>query len=93
VQTSVEIIYNILQGCLYTIVIYSMIGYEWKADKFLYFLFFIISSFNYFTLFGMMLVAMTPSSLLANILAGFAVPLWNLFSGFLVFRVVCKALY
>ncbi|XP_047094367.1 ABC transporter G family member 48-like isoform X2 [Lolium rigidum] len=86
-QTSVEIIYNILQGCLYTIVIYSMIGYEWKADKFLYFLFFIISSFNYFTLFGMMLVAMTPSSLLANILAGFAVPLWNLFSGFLVFRV------
>ncbi|KAM0864568.1 hypothetical protein ACQ4PT_043847 [Festuca glaucescens] len=86
-QTSVEIIYNILQGCLYTIVIYSMIGYEWKADKFLYFLFFIISSFNYFTLFGMMLVAFTPSSLLANILAGFAIPLWNLFSGFLVFRV------
>ncbi|KAM0921955.1 hypothetical protein ACQ4PT_006510 [Festuca glaucescens] len=85
--TNVEIIYNILQGCLYTIVIYSMIGYEWKADKFLYFLFFIISSFNYFTLFGMMLVAFTPSLLLANILAGFAIPLWNLFSGFLVFRV------
>nr|XP_051204058.1 ABC transporter G family member 48-like isoform X1 [Lolium perenne] len=86
-QTSVEIIYNSLQGFLYTIIIYSMIGYEWKADKFLYFLFFIISSFNYFTLFGMMLVALTPSAMLANILTSFAMPLWNLFAGFLVVRM------
>jgi hypothetical protein len=92
VQTTVEIIYNILQGCLYTIVIYSMIGYEWKADKFLYFLFFIISSFNYFTLFGMMLVALTPSAMFANILASFAMPLWNLFAGFLIARMVSKTL-
>ncbi|CAM0878459.1 unnamed protein product [Alopecurus aequalis] len=87
-QTSVEIIYNIVQGCLYTIVIYSMIGYEWKADKFFYFLFFIIQSFNYFTLFGMMLVALTPSAMLANILISFAMPLWNLFAGFLVVRTM-----
>jgi hypothetical protein len=92
VQTSVEIIYNSLQGFLYTIIIYSMIGYEWKADKFLYFLFFIISSFNYFTLFGMMLVALTPSAMLANILTSFVMPLWNLFAGFLVVRMVSKAL-
>ncbi|KAK1645314.1 hypothetical protein QYE76_063119 [Lolium multiflorum] len=87
-QTSVEIIYNILQGCLYTLLIYSMIGYEWKADKFFYFLFFIISSFNYFTLFGMMLVALTPSAMLANILISFVMPLWNLFAGFLVARTL-----
>jgi hypothetical protein len=86
----VEIIYNILQGCLYTLLIYSMIGYEWKADKFFYFLFFIISSFNYFTLFGMMLVALTPSAMLANILISFVMPLWNLFAGFLVARTVHK---
>ncbi|KAM0823890.1 hypothetical protein ACQ4PT_070564 [Festuca glaucescens] len=86
-QTSVEVIYNSLQGCLYTIIIYSMVGYEWKADKFLYFLFFIISSFNYFTLFGMMLVALTPSAMLANILTSFVMPLWNLFAGFLVVRM------
>uniref|UniRef100_A0ACD5TPW7 Uncharacterized protein n=1 Tax=Avena sativa TaxID=4498 RepID=A0ACD5TPW7_AVESA len=85
-QTSVEILYNIVQGCLYTIIIYSMIGYDWKADKFFYFLFFIISSFNYFTLFGMMLVALTPSAMLANILISFTMPLWNLFAGFLVVR-------
>jgi len=85
-QSSVEIMYNIVQGCLYTLIIYSMIGYDWKADKFFYFLFFIIQSFNYFTFFGMMLVALTPSALLANILISFAMPLWNLFAGFLVFR-------
>ncbi|VAH54709.1 unnamed protein product [Triticum turgidum subsp. durum] len=85
-QTGVEIIYNILQGCLYTIIIYSMIGYEWKADKFFYFLFFIIASFNYFSLFGMMLVALTPSALLANIIISFVLPLWNLFAGFLIVR-------
>jgi hypothetical protein len=89
-QTSVEIIYNILQGCLYTILIYSMIGYEWKADKFFYFLFFIIASFNYFTLFGMMLVALTPSAMIANILISFVLPLWNLFAGFLIVRPVSK---
>ncbi|KAM0856563.1 hypothetical protein ACQ4PT_045746 [Festuca glaucescens] len=87
-QTSVEIIYNIVQGCLYTLVIYPMIGYDWKADKFFYFLFFIISSFNYFTLFGMMLVALTPSAMLASILVTFALPLWNLFAGFLVVRTM-----
>jgi hypothetical protein len=92
VQTSVEIIYNVLHGIyLYTLVIYSMIGYEWKADKFFYFLFFIISSFNYFTLFGMMLVAaLTPSAMLANILISFVMPLWNLFAGFIVPRTVSR---
>ncbi|KAE8795143.1 PDR-type ABC transporter [Hordeum vulgare] len=83
-QTCVEVIYNILQGIQYTVIIYVMIGYEWKAAKFFYFLFFIISSFNYFTLFGMMLVALTSSSMLANIPIAFVLPLWNLFAGFLV---------
>nr|CAB3492357.1 unnamed protein product [Digitaria exilis] len=82
----VEVMYNILQGILYTVIIYAMIGYDWKADKFFYFLFFITASFNYFTLFGMMLVACTPSALLANILITFALPLWNLFAGFLIVR-------
>lgn len=85
-QTCVEVIYTILQGILYTVIIYAMIGYDWKADKFFYFLFFITASFNYFTLFGMMLVACTPSALLANILITFALPLWNLFAGFLIVR-------
>uniref|UniRef100_M8ALM4 Pleiotropic drug resistance protein 5 n=1 Tax=Aegilops tauschii TaxID=37682 RepID=M8ALM4_AEGTA len=85
-QACMEIIYNILQGMLYTILIYVMIGYDWKVDKFFYFMFFIIASFNYFTLFGMMLVSLTPSAMLASILVSFVLPLWNLFAGFLVVR-------
>uniref|UniRef100_M8AXT3 Pleiotropic drug resistance protein 5 n=1 Tax=Aegilops tauschii TaxID=37682 RepID=M8AXT3_AEGTA len=85
-QTCVEVMYNIVQGIEYTLIIYSMIGYEWKAAKFFYFLFFIISCFNYFTLFGMMLVALSSSAMLANIIIAFVLPLWNLFSGFLVTR-------
>ncbi|KAM3278952.1 hypothetical protein ACQJBY_046320 [Aegilops geniculata] len=85
-QTCVEMIYNIVQGIQYTVIIYAMIGYEWKVAKFFYFLFFIISCFNYFTLFGMMLVALTSSSMLANIPIAFVLPLWNLFAGFLVAR-------
>ncbi|XBH95564.1 hypothetical protein VPH35_086106 [Triticum aestivum] len=85
-QTCVEMIYNIVQGIQYTVTIYVMIGYEWKVAKFFYFLFFIISCFNYFTLFGMMLVALTSSSMLANIPIAFILPLWNLFAGFLVAR-------
>jgi hypothetical protein len=88
----VEVIYNIFQGILYTVLIYAMIGYDWKADKFFYFLFFITASFNYFTTFGMMLVACTPSALLANILITFALPLWNLFAGFLIVRPVSNAM-
>jgi hypothetical protein len=84
----VEVIYTILQGILYTVIIYATIGYDWKADKFLYFLFFMTACFNYFGLFGMMLVACTPSALLANILITFALPLWNLFAGFLIVRPV-----
>lgn len=87
-QTCVEVIYTILQGILYTVIIYATIGYDWKADKFLYFLFFMTACFNYFGLFGMMLVACTPSALLANILITFALPLWNLFAGFLIVRPV-----
>ena len=82
--------YNIVQGIEYTLIIYSMIGYEWKAAKFFYFLFFIISCFNYFTLFGMMLVALSSSAMHANIIIAFVLPLWNLFSGFLVMRPVSE---
>ncbi|CAN6247786.1 unnamed protein product [Urochloa humidicola] len=85
-QACVEVIYNVLQGIMYTVLIYAMIGYDWKVDKFFYFLFFITASFNYFTFFGMMLVSCTPSALLANILIAFALPLWNLFAGFLIAR-------
>lgn len=87
-QTVVELVYSIAQGILYTIPLYSMIGYEWKADKFFYFMFFLTCSFLYFSLFGAMLVTCTPSAMLASIVVSFSLTGWNIFAGFLVPRPV-----
>ncbi|KAL6656651.1 hypothetical protein ACP70R_004431 [Stipagrostis hirtigluma subsp. patula] len=84
--TIVEFVYNAAQGILYTILIYAMIGYEWKADKFFYFLFFIIASFVYITTYGAMLITCTPSQMLASILVSFTLTQWNIFAGFLITR-------
>jgi len=84
--TVVELVYSIAQGILYTIPLYSMIGYEWKADKFFYFMFFLTCSFLYFSLFGAMLVTCTPSAMLASIVVSFSLTGWNIFAGFLVPR-------
>ncbi|KAB8105656.1 hypothetical protein EE612_039625, partial [Oryza sativa] len=85
-QGFVEFCYSAVQGVLYTILIYSMIGYEWKADKFFYFLFFMIAAFAYFTLFSMMLVACTASEMLAAVLVSFVLSSWNNFAGFIIPR-------
>jgi len=85
-MTAVEFLYCIAQGILYTIPIYTMIGYDWKADKFFYFLFFITASFLYFSMFGAMLISCTPSQILASILVSIILTCWNIFSGFLITR-------
>lgn len=69
-----------------------MIGYDWKADKFFYFLFFMIMNFVYYALFGMMLISCTPSQLLANILVAFVLSQWNNFAGFIIARPVGTSL-
>ncbi|KDP42709.1 hypothetical protein JCGZ_23649 [Jatropha curcas] len=85
-QVAIEAIYVTVQSICYTLVLYSMIGFEWDTGKFLWFLYFIITSFIYFTLYGMMLVALTPGHQIAAIVMSFFLSFWNLFSGFLVPR-------
>ena len=84
-----EFLYCIAQGILYTIPIYTMVGYDRKADKCFYFLFFITASFLYFSMFGAMLISCTPSQILASILVSIILTCWNIFSGFLITRPVC----
>ncbi|CAH2059084.1 unnamed protein product [Thlaspi arvense] len=83
---AVEIIYNALQTGVYTLILYSMIGYDWTVAKFLWFYYYMLTSFIYFTLYGMMLVALTPNYQVAGICMSFFLSLWNLFSGFLIPR-------
>ncbi|XP_023766490.1 pleiotropic drug resistance protein 2 isoform X1 [Lactuca sativa] len=86
-QLAIEVVYVGIQTLIYTLLLYSMIGFQWSADKFLWFYFFIFMCFVYFTLYGMMLVALTPNYQIAAITMSFFLRLWNLFSGFMIPRM------
>ncbi|KAA8539163.1 hypothetical protein F0562_025855 [Nyssa sinensis] len=85
-QVTVETIYVAIQTLVYSLILYSMIGFHWRVDKFLWFYYYIMMCFVYFTLYGMMLVALTPSYQIAAIVMSFFLSFWNLFSGFLIPR-------
>ncbi|CAN4105849.1 unnamed protein product [Withania somnifera] len=85
-QVAIETIYVAIQTFIYSLLLYSMIGFHWTAAKFFWFYFFIFMCFVYFTVYGMMLVALTPSYPIAAIVMTFFLTFWNLFSGFLIPR-------
>ncbi|KAK7284890.1 hypothetical protein RJT34_19644 [Clitoria ternatea] len=85
-QVAIEAIYNLIQAAVYSVIIYSMIGFDWKAANFFWFFYYIFMSFIYFTLYGMMLVALTPGHQVAAICMSFFLGFWNLFSGFMIPR-------
>ncbi|KAK1300229.1 Pleiotropic drug resistance protein 2 [Acorus calamus] len=85
-QVCIEIIYIAAQTLVYSFLLFSMIGFSWKATNFFWFLFFIFMCFIYFTMYGMMVVALTPNYQIAAITMSFFLSFWNLFSGFLISR-------
>lgn len=89
-QVAIEVFYTGIQTFIYSLLIYSMIGFEWSADKFFWFYFYMFMCFVYFILYGMMLVALTPNYQIAAITMTFFLSFWNLFSGFIIPRTVHK---
>ncbi|KAL3646852.1 ABC transporter G member 39 [Castilleja foliolosa] len=85
-QVAVETIYVAVQTAMYTLLLFSMIGFEWTFVKFIWFYYYIFTSFVYFVLYGMMFVALTPNIQVATITLSFFVSFWNLFCGFLLPR-------
>ncbi|XP_041993830.1 pleiotropic drug resistance protein 2-like isoform X2 [Salvia splendens] len=85
-QVAIETVYVAIQTLAYSLLLYSMIGYEWTGEKFFYFYYFIFMCFTYFSMYGMMVVALTPGYQIAAIVMSFFLSFWNLFSGFLVPR-------
>ncbi|PQQ10338.1 pleiotropic drug resistance protein 2 [Prunus yedoensis var. nudiflora] len=85
-QVAIETIYVAIQTFMYSCILYSMIGYTWKVEKFFYFYYFVFMCFTYFTMTGMMMIALTPNSQIAAIVMSFFTNFWNLFSGFLIAR-------
>ncbi|GFZ11193.1 pleiotropic drug resistance 6 [Actinidia rufa] len=85
-QVAIEAIYVSIQTLLYGLLLYSMIGFPWELSKFLWFYYYITMCFMYMTLYGMMVVALTPNIQIASIAMSFFLSFWNLFSGFLLPR-------
>ncbi|VFQ72953.1 unnamed protein product [Cuscuta campestris] len=85
-QVAIEIPYVLMQSVVYGLVVYAMIGFEWNAGKFFWYLFMMFFTLLYFTYYGMMSVAITPNQNVASIVSAFFYGVWNLFSGFMIPR-------
>ncbi|KAF5466684.1 hypothetical protein F2P56_016589 [Juglans regia] len=85
-QVAIELPYVFMQSAVYGIIVYAMIGFEWTAAKFFWYLFFMYFTLLYFTFYGMMSVAFTPNHHIAAIVSSAFYAIWNLFSGFIVPR-------
>ncbi|KAK4836952.1 hypothetical protein QYF36_001596 [Acer negundo] len=83
-QVAIEVPYIFQQALTYGVIVYSMIGFEWNAIKFFWYIFFMYSTLFYFTLYGMMTLAVTPNYLIASIVSSAFYAIWNLFTGFIV---------
>ncbi|XP_010658730.1 pleiotropic drug resistance protein 2 [Vitis vinifera] len=86
-QVAIEAIYVAIQTLVYSLLLYSMMGFYWRVDKFLWFYYYLLMCFIYFTLYGMMIVALTPNHQIAAIVMSFFLSFWNLFAGFLIPRM------
>ncbi|KAG8048144.1 hypothetical protein GUJ93_ZPchr0008g11702 [Zizania palustris] len=85
-QVSVELPYMLVQVFIFSAIVYPMIGFEMKASKFFWFALYMVLSFMYYTLYGMMTVALTPNIEIAAGLSFLIFIFWNVFSGFIVGR-------
>ncbi|XP_028082709.1 pleiotropic drug resistance protein 2-like [Camellia sinensis] len=85
-QVSIEMVYVTIQTLVYSLLLFSMIGFEWKVGKVLWFYYYMLMCFIYFTIYGMMIVALTPGFQIAAVVMSFFLNFWNLFSGFLIPR-------
>ncbi|XP_052300205.1 pleiotropic drug resistance protein 1-like isoform X3 [Citrus sinensis] len=85
-QAAIEIPYIFIQSSLYGVLVYAMIGFDWTAAKFFWYIFFMFFTLLYFTFYGMMAVAMTPNHHIAAIVSTLFFGFWNVFTGFLIPR-------
>jgi len=87
-KVAIEIPYIFVQAMVYGIIVYAMIGFEWTAAKFFWYIFFMYFTLLYYTFYGMMAVGLTPNYQVASIVSASFYSLWNLFSGFVIPRPV-----
>uniref|UniRef100_A0A0A9HDT0 ABC-2 type transporter transmembrane domain-containing protein n=1 Tax=Arundo donax TaxID=35708 RepID=A0A0A9HDT0_ARUDO len=77
-----------VQVLMFSAIVYPMIGFQLTAAKFFWFVLYMVLSFMYYTLLGMMTVALTPNIEIAMGLSFLVFIFWNVFSGFILAREV-----
>ena len=87
-QVAIELPYIFVQSLIYGVLVYAMIGFEWTAAKFFWYLFFMYFTLAYYTFYGMMMVGLTPNYNVSSVASTAFYAIWNLFSGFLIPRTV-----
>ena len=92
-QVTIEIPYVFVQAAVYSVIVYSMIGFEWSAAKFFWYLFFMYFTLLYYTFYGKMIVAVTPNHQISSIASSAFYGVWNLLSGFTVPLTVSTILF
>ena len=85
---SVELPYMLVQLLIFSSIVYPMIGFQLTMVKFFWFFAYLVMSFMYYTLFGMVTVALTPNIEIAMGLSFLIFMFWNIFSGFIIAREV-----
>ncbi|VAH97308.1 unnamed protein product [Triticum turgidum subsp. durum] len=85
-QVAIELPYMLVQVFIFATIVYTMIGFQMTANKFFWFLLYMVLSYMYYTLFGMMTVALTPNIEIASGLSFLIFIFWNIFSGFMIGR-------
>uniref|UniRef100_A0ACD5ZKA2 Uncharacterized protein n=1 Tax=Avena sativa TaxID=4498 RepID=A0ACD5ZKA2_AVESA len=85
-QVAIELPYMFVLVFMFAAIVYPMIGFQMTADKFIWFLLYMVLSYMYFTLLGMMTVALAPNIEIASGLSFLFFLFWNVFSGFTIGR-------
>ncbi|OAY36808.1 pleiotropic drug resistance protein 1 isoform X2 [Manihot esculenta] len=85
-QVVIELPYIFMQAAVYGVTVYAMIGFEWNASKFFWYLYFTYFTLLYFTFYGMMAVGVSPNHHISSIISSAFYGIWNLFSGFIIPR-------
>ncbi|KAK9229255.1 hypothetical protein WN944_022214 [Citrus x changshan-huyou] len=85
-QAMIEIPYIFVQSVVYCVIVYAMMGYDWTAEKFSWYFFFMYITLLLFTFYGMLTVAITPNHHIAAIVSTLFYGIWYLFCGFVIPR-------
>jgi len=83
-QLLIEIPYLLVLSILFSVIAYSMIGFEWTAGTFFWYLFFEFLSISQFTYYGIFSIAITPNMPVAYMISGTIYFMWSLHCGFII---------